>query len=422
MTGKVIVSHPNKQHSMQLAYALQESELLDSFVTRLFTTWEFRPFSWFRWLPPKVKETIEHKFFDKTRHYHPKLNHNKIRIINSASFLCPTMLRDLKLVSKQRWVETLYKNSHHFQRKVANMVLRNGSILVCYDGYALVAFSEVRKKSKDTKLILDLSSAHPNTLKKIFNEELEFSPMYKESLNINSRSTLRLFDQIAREVDLADYILAGSSFVRQSCIENNVSPEKIILLPYGSDMTRIIPYTSPKTHGKFRILFVGRIEQRKGIRYLLDAVSNLSLPDIELWLCGNIMGDREALSPYEKIYTHLGYIPHNKMAEIYSQVDVLVFPSLADGFGFVLLEAMAAGIPVITTDHTVGPDIISDGKEGFIIPIRDSQAIAEKILWLKEHRDICLDIGTKARQVAEQYTWQHYYNRAGNIFEKLARA
>ena len=88
--------------------------------------------------------------------------------------------------------------------------------------------------------------------------------------------------------------------------------------------------------------------------------------------------------------------------------DVFVFPSLFEGFGLVLLEAMAMGLPIITTTHTAGPDLIEEGREGFIVPIRDANAIAEKLTRLHEDRSLRDEMSASARRRAKEFTWEDY--------------
>ena len=90
------------------------------------------------------------------------------------------------------------------------------------------------------------------------------------------------------------------------------------------------------------------------------------------------------------------------------KADVFVFPSLFEGFGLVLLEAMASGLPVITTQNTGGPDLIQEGKEGFIIPAGSVEALRGKIRWMIDNRERAAEIGRKAHARAKEMTWGSY--------------
>ena len=91
--------------------------------------------------------------------------------------------------------------------------------------------------------------------------------------------------------------------------------------------------------------------------------------------------------------------------------DVFVFPSLAEGFGMVITEALSQGLPVITTPNTCGPDVISEGVDGFIVPIRNPEAIVEKIEILLRDRDRLAAMSAAARVKARQLTWESYRAR-----------
>jgi glycosyltransferase involved in cell wall biosynthesis len=100
--------------------------------------------------------------------------------------------------------------------------------------------------------------------------------------------------------------------------------------------------------------------------------------------------------------------PHSEVLAEMAANDVFVFPSLFEGFGLVLLEAMAAGLPLITTEHTAGPDLITDGREGFIVPIRSAEAIASKLDWFSADRDRARQMGLLAQRRATHFTWEAY--------------
>ena len=115
--------------------------------------------------------------------------------------------------------------------------------------------------------------------------------------------------------------------------------------------------------------------------------------------------------PLDRELGRVRYIPSCSHREVLAEMashDVFVFPSLFEGFGLVLLEAMAMGLPIITTPHTAGPDLITDGVEGFIVPIRSSAAIAEKLDELRRDPARRAAMSEQARVRARQFTWENY--------------
>jgi glycosyltransferase involved in cell wall biosynthesis len=108
-------------------------------------------------------------------------------------------------------------------------------------------------------------------------------------------------------------------------------------------------------------------------------------------------------------------VPHARVFEIMAQHDVLVFPSLIEGFGAVILEAMSRGLPVITTPNTAGPDLIEEGIDGYIVPIRDADAIAERLTALAEDRSRLAAMADAARRKAAGLPWERYERRLAGL-------
>src|SRR5262249_8217957 len=140
----------------------------------------------------------------------------------------------------------------------------------------------------------------------------------------------------------------------------------------GVDVARFRP-GGPRPRGQFRILFVGTLSQRKGIRYLLEAARRLRLPDAELVLAGRMVGSETAFAPYRDVFRHVTHVPYHEVHALYQDADVFVYPSLHEGSAFAVFEALASGLPVICTPNT--GSVVRDGVEGFLVPVRDVDAI-----------------------------------------------
>jgi len=177
----------------------------------------------------------------------------------------------------------------------------------------------------------------------------------------------------------ADAIVVPSEFSRQSFLSMGVAEEKIQKIPLGVNLERFYPEGKPAQES-FDVLYVGQVSFRKGIPYLLQAFEQFQHPHKRLRLVGAINPEiREFLAHHlpEKVEV-LGSVPQSKLRAIMSTSHVLVLPSIEDGFGLVLSQAMACGCTVISTTNTGGSDLYTDGVEGFIVPIRSPEAIREK--------------------------------------------
>jgi starch synthase len=165
------------------------------------------------------------------------------------------------------------------------------------------------------------------------------------------------------------------------------------------------------------VLFVGHLSQRKGIGYLLEAFRSLKLPNAELVLMGGLAGGGQGLAKYRDSFRHVAPVPHAELPEYYQQADIFVLPSLYEGSALVIYEALASGLPVITTPNS--GSVVRDGMEGFVVPIRDARAVAEKIARLYEDRALCQATGAQARRRAEEFPWSAYRRRLAEFIRPL---
>jgi len=219
----------------------------------------------------------------------------------------------------------------------------------------------------------------------------------------------KLIEKELLEYKEADYISIPSSFVKRTFLDKNFPKEKLIHVPYGvnlDDFSQI-----PKEDNIFRIIHCGGINIRKGVHYLLQAFYELRLPDAELWIIGSM--NKEMLPIFKKYDNgkvfHKGPYRQNKLYKYYSQGSVFVIMSIEEGLAMVQPQAMACGLPVICTTNSGGEDIIRHGKDGFIIPIRDVEALKDKILYLYKNPEICKAMGQSAKQrVSNGFTWEDY--------------
>ena len=125
-------------------------------------------------------------------------------------------------------------------------------------------------------------------------------------------------------------------------------------------------------------------------------------------MVGSKIGNGECFKPYSGFIEITGHLPRTELISLYSEADLLVHPSLLEGFGKVILEAMAMGLPVITTTATAGEYIIEDGVDGFLVPPADAGAISEKIRMLYESKELRETIGERAAEKAKQFNWERY--------------
>lgn len=277
-------------------------------------------------------------------------------------------------------------------------------IVIGWSGSSLETIIKAKEKGKI--FILERGSSHYTDQMNILQEEHEKHKLkYKPSFLMWQRELL--------EYELADYISIPSSFVKRTFVEQGVSEDKLLVNPYGVDLSEFRQI--PKEDNVFRIIFAGGGSLRKGYHYLLQAFYELNLPNAEVWHLGSVNDEiKPFLDKYKTDKWILkGHIPQKELYKYYSQGSVFVLPSLEEGLAMVQAQAMSCGLPLICTTNTGGDDLITkDGEEGFVIPIRDIEALKEKILYLYENQDVCKKMGEKAKQrVSSGFTWDDYGNR-----------
>jgi glycosyltransferase involved in cell wall biosynthesis len=228
----------------------------------------------------------------------------------------------------------------------------------------------------------------------------------------------RLIQRIEREFAECETIVVPSTPARRSMQGSPYLAKTEVVLP-GVDHHFFSPSPHSPLLSVFRVIYVGRIELSKGVTYLLQAWKRLALPNAEVVLIGEC---RAEMQPLLREYAGAtvratGPLSAKEVAEWYRQASVFVFPSVNDGFGIVLLEAMASGLPVIATEETGGDDCVTHGRDGFVVPKRNTDALAETIAWCYEHRCDLRTMGKAARATIEaQFTLQHYDSRIVHLY------
>lgn len=213
-------------------------------------------------------------------------------------------------------------------------------------------------------------------------------------------------DRELLEYDAADYVVVPSSFARQTFVDRGFPENKLLTVPLGVDVDRFRPL--PRSDDTFRIVHAGTSSLRKGVHHLLQAFAELHLPAAELWLVGSVAPEMEPFfRRYAGTFRHIQPVPQAELPSIYTQCSALALCSLDDGFGLVLPQAMACGLPIICTTSTGGPDLIREGREGLLIPPGDVAAIKQAILTLYEDRERLADMGRAARTRSVMgFTWE----------------
>ncbi|MCE9612270.1 MAG: glycosyltransferase family 4 protein [Chthoniobacter sp.] len=207
------------------------------------------------------------------------------------------------------------------------------------------------------------------------------------------------FTREDEEYALADFHCAASTVVREQLLALSIPRERIWLVPYGAD-TRIFHPASVRPADGFRIVFAGQLGLRKGLQTLLAALTLAGRADWNVDCYGAVLGEAQRdLAEYRgaaKLHFH-GAVAQPELADAFRAGSVLVLPSLEEGFGLVVPQALNCGLPAIVSDAVGGGDYVRHRDNGSIFPARDAAALAAELAWWAEHpRRVTANFGWNA--------------------------
>ena len=277
--------------------------------------------------------------------------------------------------------------------------------------------SGAQARALGIKYICDRGSSHI-----LYQQEILLSEYKKFNIDYDGFDQ-RIIERELEEYANADVITVPSEFAYRSFIAQGIPAEKMVKIPYGVNLTNFHPCAS-KSADSFDVLYVGGLSARKGMIYLFKAFEMLRHPNKRLLLIGEKGADFEHLQAFlpEVNAQFLGAIPNLELKKHMSSAHVLVLPSVEDGFGLVMAEAMACGCPVIATENTGAMDLFDDGVEGYIVPIRDEQTLADRFQRLADDPALAQRMADAARQRMQAIGgWTQYGEAMLALFQKILR-
>jgi glycosyltransferase involved in cell wall biosynthesis len=273
-------------------------------------------------------------------------------------------------------------------------------------GQALHTFNSAREKNIRT--VLNHATGPSRHWIQVMQQEYQRVGLQLEKETVYGESYL---ERESREYELADIHCVASSIVEDQLADLGVPREKIWIVPYGADPTIFFP-PPKKEFSKFNILFAGQIVLRKGISTLLDALSRADNAHWSVDFYGSVSGEAsQDLARYHgksPLRFH-GAVSQQELAEAMRRSSVLVLPSLEEGFGLVVAQALACGAPCIVSDSVGAQDIVRHRETGSVFHTRDASELAEELgYW-----------ATQRRLISGDYTWREparlLFNLSANL-------
>lgn len=404
----VLLSHPTGNANVrQTALALARADLLQEFWTSLY--WDTKSPLHAR-LPASLQSELgrrafpdELKPFIRTSAFHEIGRQMSLRLnlkglvagekapFNIEAVLCGLDRRVARRLSKGETPDAVY----------------------AYDHGALDTFRVA--KQRGIKCIYEHPIGYWREIKQLQKEESERTPEWACTLGSLGRSD----DQRVRkeeELALADLIIVASSFSKSSLSKAPVLGGPVKIVPYGApEVLETTGVIKKGANDKLKIMFVGGLTQAKGLGYLLNALEPLE-EYVELTLIGNRAHPDMPTDAMLAKWNWLGSVPHDQVLNLMGEHHVLVCPTLHEGFGLVILEALSRGLPVIATENCGAPDVMQNGREGFIVPIRSAEKITESLEYLIRNPDRLSEMSEAALKTARECSWNVY---AKNILQAM---
>ena len=383
---KIVLLSPMRCHQFDLAAELILQNMPCQVITA-YPRWKLKNEK----LPPELIHTYPWLMV-------PKLALEKlIGLPDSMNHLIEIILRKTLDKHTLKFIEhcDVFESLSSFSLSVGQQVQKNGGKFIVHRGSAHVAYQY--------KLISDERKRWG----------LEPLP-----------STHCFMEQELTEYATSDVINTPSLYVKESFIAEGVDPNKVVSIPYSVEPTHFHPVAEPESNC-FHVVFAGQISVRKGIPDLLRAFEQFRHPRKKLTLVGIVTSELKKIL-HKFSLEHVSFVgrqPRNALKAIFSRSHVFVLPSIDDGFGKVITEAMACGCTVICTKNTGAYGFITNNKEGFIVPIRAPLQIASCLQRLADDPILLQTMRANALQMINELRgWKTYTDQFLKLCQSITKA
>lgn len=386
---KVSIVVGGRFHAFDLAQYLDEKKILEKIVTSY------------------------PKFYIKKNY--SKINLKKVQTIIAKEIINRSLIK-INYLNRLLNIDDL--SSKYFRKKASKLIDYNKiDILLGWSGFSLESF--IKSNGFNCLKVLERGSTHIVHQYEILKEEYDLIGL-KPNL-----PTKEKIDIEEKEYQIADHIMVPSQFAKDTFIEKGFNSSKISKVPYGVDleMFNLKKKKFFEKDSKFRIIYTGSLSVRKGILYLLEAFSQLNLNNSELILIGDIENNlKKKINKFldsEKIIYYQAK-KQSELSNFYLNSDLFITCSIEEGLAMVQMQAMASGLAVICTENSGGKELIKEGHEGYILPIRNIEILKDKILYLYNNKELLREMGKNSQDKASNYfSWNKYGSGVIQIYKEI---
>jgi starch synthase len=271
-----------------------------------------------------------------------------------------------------------------------------------YEDCSLLQFAEAKRLGKACiyDLPIGFVLAWEQTQRELARQYNDWVPATWKGSNAERRG------RKLKEMDLADIVLVPSAFVSET-VSKFYDFKRVSVAAYGVDLASWTPTGRPKTGPMINFLFAGQCSLRKGVPLLIDAWRAADLNNAHLQIVGSWQLAESKKRELPQNCTWTGPVPADVLRGLYQAADVFVFPTFFEGRALVVGEALASGLPVLTTPASGAADLIDD-QCGKLMPVGDKGALVDHLRWFQQNRDQLREMSLAARLMAERCTWENY--------------
>ena len=397
-TADIITLHPGKQHNFE-----QVEQLLHYFpsvkhITSLAVSKE--ALKKYRFLPKKILTELD------KRSVTPEV------ALHTDAYPWQELIYKYKRISGQSLPYSFFKNRN---RRFQQSILKKYTpprIFIGFDTSSELIFEAWKDQST---LILDLTIAIPQYKRKL---AVDYQLSAEALHNLTDGDEL-WYLTYEKELNLADYILCGSQFVKDSCLYLGVPESKLKVIPYGANLKKFVPSKVPfqRNDQPFKVAFVGNVSYRKGADILLGAWAVIveKYKNVELHFYGNLQIDLAGFN-LTNVFFH-GFVPQDQLIQELSESHVSILPTFFEGSSYAIYQSMALGLGVITTPNC--GSVINGVDNGMLIEYGSGKQISDALNYMIEQKEIRLSMSEKAMQDIKEYSWDAYGVKLQNFIASL---
>lgn len=408
----IIVAHPYQQHSFQTASAIKHMGDLQAYITTVYDKDSS--------ITALVKKLLKGDNLKRANNRRCSYL-NDTEVIQFCEFESLLLLLLHRIDKSRKFYDLL--NAYilkKFNRKLAKYIMKNNTdAVILYDTLCAECISILRENNCKSKIIIDMSAPNFSYMDHFFSENVKKYPKYSLMLK-NEMKSQKYLNRLAAskyEIDNADYFLVASQFSKKSLIYSGINENTIFLCKYGINMD--YSNLDKQKNNKVRIIFIGDVNQKKGIIDFVKIARVLTNNDFEFNIVGKYDEDDQIYTSNKDLCNFYGYVTHDEVLNICENMDIIIFPSLSDGFGLSVIEAMSKKVvPIVSTNAGVS-DIVNNGVNGFTFNIGDIENVVARCRYLKNDFSALRNMQNEAFECVSNMKWTDYYKQIENAINSV---